>query len=619
MANNMSMLTVEEMCRKLKPVFGERIDALYSQYALSDSMEQRKEIEQILNLMYQKYLNENMLTEKVLLEPPEEDIIKGDYPLGKVVYPSEELYPFGLREMDWPRHVLITGMSGSGKTNFAFVVLGGFILKKKPFMVFDWKKSFRPLMKVSPDMLLFTIGNAKISNNFRFNINRPPKNVNPKEWIMALCDIISEVFMTSFGVHKLLSEVLDKAYLDFGVYEGSGNYPTWMQIKDRLDDLSRQIKRGRESEWLTSASRIAHMLTFGDFGEAVNYKGEEAMTVDDLLHKQVIFEMNSLSTIEKKFFSDYILTYIYKLKKANDDTIKAFNHAILVDEAHNIFLKDKPNFNNESITDVIYREIREYGTSLICLDQHTSKLSDVVVGNSACIAAFQQFLPSDLGAISGVMQIFEKKKFFSMLPVGYAIIRLAERYQSPFLIKVPFVDVKNKMADDAEIREIMKSRLKDYNKLKMLKEGMSIEKLQKEISKMDEVFKKGGIAHPDKEFVFEQTKQKITKETDKYLNSQLRAKEVADKLGVATSDNILFITQIKEKLDKHQRQFLATLNNEPSIGTAKLYQLCAVSVRKGNAIRDGLIELGLVEVKEVRNQSGWKKIIQPTELAQSLL
>jgi len=630
MANNMSMLTVEEMCRKLKPVFGDRIDALYSQYALSDSMESRKEIEQVLNLMYQRYLNENMLTEKVLLEPPEEEIIKGDYPLGNVVYPSDELYSFGLREMDWPRHVLITGMSGSGKTNFAFVILGGFIIKQKPFMVFDWKKSFRPLMKVDDNILLFTIGNNKISNNFKFNINRPPKNVNPKEWIMALCDIMSEVFMTSFGVHKLLSEVLDKAYLDFGVYNGSNNYPTWLQIKDRLEDMDKKVKRGRESEWLTSAVRIAHMLTFGDFGDAVNYKGEDAMTVDELLSKQVIFEMNSLSTVEKKFFADYILTYIYKLKKANYETVKEFNHAILVDEAHNIFLKDKPNFNTESVTDVIYREIREYGTSLICLDQHTSKLSDVVVGNSACIAAFQQFLPSDLGAVSGVMQIFEKKKFFSMLPVGYAIVRLAERYQNPFLVKVPFVDVKNKMADDNSVSQMMISRFKNHKQRKMLSEGMSIDRLQKEIAKMDNTFKKSGIANPPGDFVFDNVKQNIERGNDAELKEQFHAKELSDKLGATNQNqnnnnsnpqdiNKIIFTHIQNKIEKQHKDFLKELKENKNLGTAQIYKLIGVSVRKGNTIRDELVELGLIEVKEERNSKGWKKTFQPTKLALNLI
>src|SRR3989344_4549064 len=444
-------LSVEELCRKLKPVFGKRIDILYLKYSVADSREKKTEIEGALHALYHKYLNSSMFSDKILLEPPAQEMIKGDYPLGKVVYPDNELYPFGLREQDWQRHLCISGMSGSGKTTFAYQILGNLILKKKPFIVFDWKISFRPFIKIDPEVMLFTVGNDNVSNLFKININRPPKGIHPKEWINLLCDIINEAFFASYGVHKVLLETLDQAFKDFGVYGGSENYPTWFQIKDRLEEReAEQAKRtGRESEWLASAARIAHALTFGGFGEALKYK------------------------------------------KANMLESRDFKNAILVDEAHNIFLKDRPTFMKEVITDVIYREIREYGTSLICLDQHVSKLSDVVAGNSACNIAFQQMLPQDVDTISGIMQMrdFKLKKYFSMLPVGYAIVKLVERFHSPFLIKAPFIDTKKHPVTDDMIREKMRDLMKYDKRMKVFEESCSVDKLQARIAKTDLMMK----------------------------------------------------------------------------------------------------------------------------------
>jgi hypothetical protein len=264
-------------------------------------------------------------------------------------------------------------MSGSGKTNFAFLIAKRFIENEKPFWVFDWKKSFRPLMLIDKDMLCFTIGNPKISNLFKININRPPKNVDPKEWINLLCDLITESFFASYGVHKLLNEILDEMFRDFGVYKGSNNYPTWIQIKDRLEEKAAEGKgrRGRESEWLESSLRIAHVLTFGNFGESINNKGKYEMSIEDLMDRRIIFELHTLSNPEKKFFCEFLLTYIYKLMKVNQTKVEdKFKNAILVDEAHNIFLKDSTRFLKESVTDMVYREVREYGISLVCLDQH---------------------------------------------------------------------------------------------------------------------------------------------------------------------------------------------------------------------------------------------------------
>ena len=129
-----------------------------------------------------------------------------------------------------------------------------------------------------------------------------------------------------------------------------------------------------------------------------------------------------------------------------------FNHAILVDEAHNIFLKSKTYFVSESVTDMIYREMREYGTCLICLDQHLSKLSDTVKGNSACHIAFQQQLPQDVYDVSSIMQMPERKDIFTQLPVGFAVVKLSERHTSPFLIKVPYTDLRSDSISDEKIK-----------------------------------------------------------------------------------------------------------------------------------------------------------------------
>ncbi len=489
------LLTIEDICKKLRPVFGKRIEQIYLKYRLSNSMDEKKEIEQALNALYHKHLNEGFLNEKILLEPPTEAVMHGEYPLGMISYADKEIFPFALREKDWVRHVCISGMSGSGKTNLAFQIIDNFIKHKKPFMVFDWKKSFRPLTLVNKEILMFTVGNNQVSNLFKININKPPKGVPAKEWLNFLSDLITESFFASYGVHKLISETIDKAFEEFGIYEGSDNYPTWHQIKDRLEERADKLKRkGRESEWITSALRIAHVLTFGPFGEAVNFKDKAALSVEDLLDKKVIFELNSLNNVEKKFFCEFILMYIYKLRKANEtvDT-GSFKHAIIVDEAHNIFLKDRPHFVNETTTDMIYRELREYGTSLICLDQHVSKLSDTVAGNSACNIAFQQMLYKDVETVSGIMQLGDVKQYFSMLPVGSAIVKLAERYYRPFLVSIPFVELKQEAVSDQDIKDMMQKKVKTKEEYERFRENSSIINIAEDMAKVSQIFKISGV------------------------------------------------------------------------------------------------------------------------------
>ena len=664
-------LTVEEICNKLRPVFGKKIDEVYFKYAMAENREEREEIEHLLNALYHKHLSQ-LLDKNILLEPPRIEL-DGDYDLANIVYADKKTGVFNLREQDWVRHVCISGMSGSGKTTLAFHVIRNLIKKNKPFLIFDWKKSFRPLIKVDNEIMLFTVGNDSVSNSFKMNINEPPKGVSPKEWINVLCDLLAESFFASYGVHKIILETLDEAFQEWGVYKGSKNYPTWNHIKWRLEEKMSKT-RGREAGWLESALRIASVLTFGEFGKTLNYKGDNKLDIKDLLNKKIIFELNSLGNIEKKFFCEFILTYIYKLKKAGQTRISNnFEHAILVDEAHNIFLKDKTHFVSESVTDMIYREMREYGISLICLDQHISKLSDTVAGNSACHIAFQQQLPQDIETISRLMQLNDRREFFSKLPVGSAIVKLSERYTNPFLVEVDEVDLRKEEVTNADIigrmqylfqvkeleagedeefvKDLMQEHLLEDPKVK---ENIKIEEVRKpnhslyngDLKEIMDLSFREDLTSGQKilyEFIGEKVKDRWNldeiekfmeerKEIGEYTSNDI-SKAINFYLGKYTKDKNIDNNVVTDKvrqnkkiykaeipikntfndgLSDEQRRFIAFLqaNPEHELSTVELYRFIGLSARKGNKLKDELLGLRLIMIKEIKYNKGWKKIIR---------
>lgn len=647
--------SIEELCKKLKPIFGEKINQIYFKYSISDSQEEKEEITHILNALYEKNIDK-LLDQNILLEPPQKKDMNGEYPIGTISYAKKELYEFNLREQDWSRHVCITGMSGSGKTTLAFQIIRNFLKKDKPFLIFDWKKSFRPLLKENSNIMCITIGNKEISNRFKTNINIPPKNVSPKEWINILVDLLTESFNVSFGVHKILLETIDKLFEQWGVYENSEIYPTWKHIKRRLEDNLIKSK-GREAGWIESALRIATILTFGNFGEVINYEGKKALSIEEIFDKMTIFELNSLGSIEKKFFCEFILTYIYKLKKAQINNSKnKFDYAILVDEAHNIFLKNKTNFTQESVVDMIYREMREYGTSLICLDQHISKLSDTVKGNSACHIAFQQQLPQDILEISSLMHLRENKEIFSKLPVGSAIVKLSERYNLPFLIEAPETDLRTEIITDKEIKEkgknlptkleIERKTDPEFNNAIENPPKINITEPEKKIIKKTEEKKENPLNPTQQilyEFVQKKTKEGTTlieierileKEKDtKYFTSldiiktinfaiqeRLSKKPKNEKISIEV--NLPKIEKNKspeiniietQNLTKDEQTFFKFLIENPNHeeSTTGIYKKINLSTRKGNIVKNELLKKNLIQIQEIKNEKGWKKIIKP--------
>lgn len=654
-------ISIEEISTKLKPILGNKIDELYFKYTLSNSPEEKNEILCILSALYQKHLGK-FLDKKLLLEPPKKELIQGEYELSTVVYAEKELYPFCLRENDWPRHVCISGMSGSGKTTLALNILERFIERNKPFLIFDWKKSFRSLIERDPSTMCFTIGNDLVSNFFKMNINIPPKGVPPREWINVLCDLLTESFCVSFGVHKVLMETLDEVFEEWGVYKGSNHYPNWQHIKRMLEIKAREC-RGREHAWYESALRIATVLTFGDFGKVVNYDGKKSLSIEELFDKRVIFELNSLGNVEKKFFCEFILAYIYKLKKANQNKIdKEFNHAIVVDEAHNIFLKNKTYFVSESVTDMVYREMREYGTSLICLDQHISKISDTVKGNSACHIAFQQQLPQDVMDISALMQLGDRKELFSQLPVGFAVVRLSERYNSPFLIKVPFTELRNEIICDGKIARRMECIIKEIeiekddpefkkaliNSSDEVRESVEEIKLEIEIpdnSQISEIEiqnkdenKLYSSLTPSQEILFSFACEQLDKgrtlksieatlerglsercytsqDISEVVNFLINSKFKKDEFKLNLKENIIQEHPILKTLDKEERNFLIFLIENPfhKESTVQLYKKMNLSPRKGNIVKNKLLDKELIRIQEEKNPRGWKKFIKLTD------
>ncbi|MFH1641686.1 MAG: DUF87 domain-containing protein [Nanoarchaeota archaeon] len=562
-----NILDFQTICKKLRPFLGNKIDELFLEYGLAESQEKKQEIFAIILALYSRYVDESMLDQSVILNMPKNDM-SADYNLGEISFPNKQPKIFGLRAKDWTRHVCITGMSGSGKTTFALRILSTFIKNKMPFIVFDWKRSFRRLTQLSKDVVIFTVGKPKASNFFRFNVNKPPVNVAPDEWITILCDLFCECYGASYGVHKLLSEVMQKAFRDFGVYSGSDNYPTWYQIRDRLEDMSSKPgPRSRESEWLTSALRIAHSLTFGEFGNTINDKSKHNLGVAEMLENQVVFELDSLGTMEKKFFCSFMLLYIYKHKKANSDHAKnEFSCALVVDEAHNIFLKQKTAFIQESVTDTIYREIREYGISLVCLDQHASKLSDTVIGNSSTNIAFQQIHPFDVDTIAKLMFLYDDKRIFTQLNVGEAVVKLTERYHEPFLLKVKELQFSDMLLTDPELRDYVKKSCLLKKRLKHCEEMIKAENLVKEIRRIEDATRASGVKITNDETIKMQLA--VKKDMEKALQIGKKKVLMKNHLQKQIFEEILEVLEQTRSLKEAKADFKARNFNTGDINKA---------------------------------------------------
>lgn len=438
-----------DLCKKLRPVLGQQIDKLWAWY-LVGSLREKQEVERILNILAVKALNLTYHHTPILLNPPPKETAQGEYVLGEISYNKRTTIPFGLQEHEMPRHIAIFGMSGAGKTNSAYQLVWHLFDKQKPFLIFDWKRNYRDLLTVpiAKGIKVFTVGRS--ISPFYFNPLIPPPNTEASVWLKKLIEIFGHAYFLGHGVFSLLEQVIDTVYRRFDMYSNPTEYPTLQHVQVLLENYK---ARGRRRDWLDSTIRAIGTLCFGEMGKVLNFN--EHFPIEKLLQKNVVLELDALTNSDKVFLIECLLLWIHQYRLA-EGSREQFKHAIIVEEAHHILLRKKQEVEGtESVTDVIMREIRELGECIVIIDQHPSLISQPALGNSYCTLAFNMKHNSDVKAVAACMLLSpEETEYLGRLPVGYAIVKLQDRYFFPFLIQIPEFKIKKGIVTDEFLRDV---------------------------------------------------------------------------------------------------------------------------------------------------------------------
>ncbi len=136
-------------------------------------------------------------------------------------------------------------------------------------------------------------------------------------------------------------------------------------------------------------------------------------------------------------------------KRMTEERRENFKHAIIIEEAHHVLSDERRSLvGGQSVMDIIFREIREFGVSLILLDQHPSKISLYALGNSYTTICMNLKHKTDINAIGQCMLLDKEKDILGSLEVGQAVVKLQGRIAQPFQISIPeFVIEKGRITD----------------------------------------------------------------------------------------------------------------------------------------------------------------------------
>lgn len=543
----------EEICKKLKPILGRKIDRLWLAY-LSEDMIGKREIEQILQILYaHRFPNSFETNTESTLSPPPADRARGEYPIGQVTYADQPLYPFGLREDDWIKHVLIVGTSGSGKTNLCFQLLKNFLHKGKPFLVLDWKRNYRDIARqeYGQNVRIFTVGRDIAP--LRFNPLIPPPGTPAKVWLKKLIEIIAHATFVGEGVMYLLQKGLDETYRRFGLY-GDKPFERYPTLKDLLETIEGVEAKGREAGWMSSTLRALGALTFGETGKI--FCTQQQSDLDRMLKENVILELDALTNTDKTFIVESLLLWIHHYRLASPDGVREkFDHAIILEEAHHVIGKEKSDLvGGEAITDVIIREIRELGESVIIIDQCPSLMSLPARANTWCTVVLNLKDAVDVNTAAKAMLLeSEDKKILGRLEVGEAVVKLQGRWQRPFSITIPHVPIPKGSVTDEMVRNMMGPY------------------------------------------------------------STYTAEEAAELIPQTDIPQIETPRKIEAGITPQERKLLEDIRDHPHAGVVERYKRLSWSRRRGNEQKRLLLEKGLVATEEIPTKSGRVVILKLSE------
>lgn len=377
-----------------------------------------------------------------VFEVPKYEDMTGELELGQVVGNEDVYFRYGINRL--PKHVLATGTSGSGKTNFAKVLIDEAVRAGiGSIKISDPKSEYEDIAKQDSDFLLMRW------NELRFNPLVPPPNVPKIEWWQSIVGHMSQCFNFWAGGEALLIKLIIK------VAKVKEN-PT---IPDLMYALEQLNPRYRQKEYIimgTIASRLELMDNL--LHDVIVTDGS---VLPELIHSKYIIQTSGLMSEIESWFLEFLLLweFLYRIFNPQDRQL-TLN---IYDECqHRLFSSEKERNIKKigsSVISLLIDEARALNISIVALSQEPSMLVKGMLNNSWLKVAFHLGSGTEVKTMKDAMGLNEEQTdSLFYLDTGEGIIRMAGGgFMDPFPVK--FYEHKTDFGfDDEEFRNHQKQK-----------------------------------------------------------------------------------------------------------------------------------------------------------------
>lgn len=390
--------------------------------------------------------------------------------IGDVVHAgSPTTLRYSVKPRSLTRHVMIAGVTGSGKSTTIFRLLENFHDRGIPFLVVEPAKAeYRSLLghpSIGSELQVFTLGEER-GSPFRMNPFDVPQGVTVFEQIDALRAVMSGSFQMWTPLPQVLEKCLHEVYADRGWNlstndnaRGDARHPRSAPTLGELAAKVREVTgllgyeekiRGDIEAALTT--RI-DSLRAGGKGRMLDVS--RSIPIQMLLERPTILELEPLGDDDDKAFlmGLILLRLVHHRRVAGPKP--DLEHVLVIEEAHRLLSARGPASGPENadpkakvveMFSHLLSEVRAYGQGIIIADQVPVRLAPDVLKNTGLKIAHRIVANDDRTALAGAMSMSkDQDRALTTLPPGRAAV-FGDGDDSPLLVQVP--NMKDALLED---------------------------------------------------------------------------------------------------------------------------------------------------------------------------
>ena len=355
------------------------------------------------------------------------------------------------------RHIFITGITGSGKSNTCRRILNELMKRGKNFLVIEPAKdeyvqlalAYNQAGAFDREIAVYMPGREEWGGQPLEDLHLNPFDIvqipGAMTQVMPHLDRLKSIFNASFPMYEILPVILEEALVE--LYESQG----WLEEtlppagigRPTLENLYNRITgvvRGKGYEERITANitaalrtRIGSLLR-GWKGDLFDQPFSTPWT--ELFDRPVVVNLSQLGDdADKCFTMALLLNFMYEYRQAQHESVGSpesseLLHLAIIEEAHRVLRHASQRGDSanpqakmgEMFADIL-AEIRAYGQGMAIIDQVPAKLVPDAIKNTNLKIIHRLVAADDRDSMAGALALTEDQaKVIARLKVGQAIV-----------------------------------------------------------------------------------------------------------------------------------------------------------------------------------------------------